>query len=199
MRESLSHDFEEQKHWDAMREGSVASLEWLYNNYAKLLYNYGRKIGTETPELEDAIHDLFVDLWKSRENISSTTSVRFYLYSSLRRRILRNSRGNDLFESRIEGIENALTSADPSAEQTLIDIEARNTQVLRLKKFLNDLSPRQYEALVLKFYDELSYEEIAAILNVNTQSARNLVQRGLEHLRHYLKLTISILFFFFLI
>src|SRR5688572_20444428 len=81
----------ELKHWDGLRCGEAASLEWLYNRYFKLLYNYGRKISGDDKCLEDGIHDLFVDLWRFRNNLSATTSVRFYLYRSLRRRLVRNA------------------------------------------------------------------------------------------------------------
>ena len=186
-------DTNEVDYWDRMRNGDPSAFSWLYNRYFKLLYNYGRKIRAEHKALEDAIHDLFVDLWRSRANLSKTTSVRFYLYRSLRRRLLRNQTEDVFF---IDGVirENVLMSA-PCMEQNIIDEEIRQHRVSHLNKLLNDLSPRQYEAMVLRFYDELSYEEIAGILNVNDQSARNLVQRGLAQLKQYSTLLLTGLLF----
>jgi RNA polymerase sigma factor (sigma-70 family) len=178
------------QYWNDLRGGDPASLSWLYDRYFKLLYNYGRKIRAEKKSLEDAIHDLFVDLWRFRENLSPTTSVRFYLYRSLRRRLVRNNAGKDLFMENGVIPEDLLLSV-PSLEQDIIEKEIQHHRVNHLKKLLNDLSPRQYEAMILRFYDELSFEEIGAILNVNEQSARNLVQRGLTQLRQYAKLLLS--------
>lgn len=191
------HDDIELKQWEAMRAGDEQSFAWLYDRYFKLLYNYGKKIGTTDAALEDGIHDLFVDLWRFRSSLSSTTSVRFYLYRSLRRRLMRNDSHSDFFTADGAIIEDALKAATPSSEQELIDEENNNQRIYRLKKLLSDLSPRQYEALVLRYYDEMSFDEIAAILNVNEQSARNLVQRGLLQLRHYAKYVISLMLFFF--
>jgi RNA polymerase sigma-70 factor (ECF subfamily) len=186
----------ELKQWEAMRAGSEQAFAWLYDRYFRLLYNYGKKIGTTDAALEDGIHDLFVDLWRFRSSLSSTTSVRFYLYRSLRRRLMRNDSRHNFFTADGSIIEDALKAATPSSEQELIDEENNNQRIYRLKKLLSDLSPRQYEALVLRYYDEMSFDEIAAILNVNEQSARNLVQRGLLQLRHYAKYVISLLVFF---
>jgi RNA polymerase sigma-70 factor (ECF subfamily) len=186
----------ELKQWEAMRAGNEQAFAWLYDRYFKLLYNYGKKIGTTDAALEDGIHDLFVDLWRFRSSLSSTTSVRFYLYRSLRRRLMRNDSRSNFFTADGAIIEDALKAATPSSEQELIEEENNNQRIHRLKKLLSDLSPRQYEALVLRYYDEMSYDEIAAILNVNEQSARNLVQRGLLQLRHYAKYVISLLVFF---
>lgn len=186
----------ELKQWEAMRAGNEQAFAWLYDRYFKLLYNYGKKIGTTDAALEDGIHDLFVDLWRFRSSLSATTSVRFYLYRSLRRRLMRNDSRSNFFTADGSIIEDALKAATPSSEQELIDEENNNQRIYRLKKLLSDLSPRQYEALVLRYYDEMSFDEIAAILNVNEQSARNLVQRGLLQLRHYAKYVISLLVFF---
>jgi RNA polymerase sigma-70 factor (ECF subfamily) len=191
------HDDIELKQWEAMRAGDEQSFAWLYDRYFKLLYNYGKKIDTADAALEDGIHDLFVDLWRFRSSLSSTTSVRFYLYRSLRRRLMRNDSRSNFFTADGAIIEDALKAATPSSEQELIDEENNNQRIYRLKKLLSDLSPRQYEALVLRYYDEMPFDEIAAILNVNEQSARNLVQRGLLQLRHYAKYVIGLMLFFF--
>jgi RNA polymerase sigma factor (sigma-70 family) len=185
----------ELQQWDAMRGGDEQAFSWLYDRYFKLLYNYGRKIGTSEAALEDGIHDLFVDLWRFRKTLSSTTSVRFYLYRSLRRRLMRNDSRNSYFTSDGSIIEDALKASTPSSEENLIDEEDNHQRIYRLKKLLSDLSPRQYEALILRYYDEMAFDEIAAILNVNEQSARNLVQRGLLQLRHYAKYVISLTLF----
>ena len=177
------------QNWDGLRKGNAHSLECLYSRYFALLYSYGRKISAERKSVEDAIHDLFVDLWRFRENLSPTTSVRFYLYRSLRRRLVRNSGRRLVFENAL--LSESLLESVPCEEQDIIEREADGRRVSHLKKLLNDLSPRQYEAMTLRFYDELSFEEIGDILNVNAQSARNLVQRGLSQLKQYSKLLLT--------
>ena len=177
-------------YWNRLRESDARALEWLYNRYFKLLYNYGRRISSDEKALEDGIHDLFVDLWRFRQNLSPTTSVRFYLYRALRRRIVRNENGKDRFVDDAF-IQEGLLHSVPCLEHDIIEKESQDHRVAHLKKLLNDLSPRQYEAMVLRFYDEMSFEEIGGILNVNEQSARNLVQRGLTQLKQYSKLILG--------
>lgn len=180
----------ERSHWNALRQGDSRALAWLYDRYFKLLYNYGRKLNVDTKSVEDAIHDLFVDLWRFRSNLAPTTSVRFYLYRSLRRRLVRNN-ALDSFLLNNQSLEGEGYNVVPSKEQDLIEKETDDLRIQQLQKMLNDLSPRQYEAMVLRFYDELSFEEIGGILDVNEQSARNLVQRGLAQLKQYSKLLLT--------
>jgi RNA polymerase sigma-70 factor (ECF subfamily) len=190
---------EDLKYWEGMIRGDENAFAKLYESYFKLLYNYGRKICGERTRVEDCIHDLFVDLWRYRENLSSTTSVRFYLYRSLRRKLVKQKEGEMWLYDDTSFIDDVLRLSTQSQEYDIIESESKDQKSAKLQKLLNDLSPRQLEALVLYFYDEFSYDEIAAILNVNTQSARNLVQRGLVQLRDYAKLIVSIgLFLLFL-
>ena len=189
---SASKDLE---YWEGMLHGDEKAFGNLYQLYFKLLYNYGRKICSDVSKVEDSIHDLFVDLWRYRYNLSSTTSVRFYLYRSLRRRLVRDKDHTLSFSDDESFFEGVLQLASPSRESEIIQHEATDSRVRQLKKLMNDLSPRQYEALVLFFYDEFSYSEIASILDVNEQSARNLVQRGLIHLREYGKHIVSLILF----
>ncbi|HEY0742708.1 MAG TPA: sigma-70 family RNA polymerase sigma factor [Chryseosolibacter sp.] len=180
------------KCWEAMIRGDENAFAKLYESYFKLLYNYGLKICSERARVEDCIHDLFVDLWRYRANLSSTTSVRFYLYRSLRRKLVKEKENSMWLYDDASFVAEVLLLSTQSQEHDIIETESKDQKTAKLKKLLNDLSPRQFEALVLYFYDEFSYEEIAAMLNVNEQSARNLVQRGLVQLRDYAKHIVSI-------
>jgi RNA polymerase sigma-70 factor (ECF subfamily) len=178
--------------WEAMCKGDENAFAKLYQSYFKLLYNYGRKICSDSARVEDCIHDLFVDLWRYRSTLSSTTSVRFYLYRSLRRKIVKEKDEVLKLYDDATFIQEVINLSSHSAEHDIIQTESRDHKTAQLRKLLNDLSPRQYEALVLYFYDEFSYDEIAAILSINEQSARNLVQRGLLQLRDYAKHIVSL-------
>ena len=177
--------------WERIKKSDRAALADLYDRYVKALYNYASKMCKDKEAVEDAIHDLFVDIWRYRETISSASSVRYYLYLSLRRKVIKSEmKRASLLHDGVKW-EEVKSLVLPPAENSLIELEASDERTRRLKKYLNNLSPRQYEAIVLRFYDDFSYEEIASLMNLNAQSARNLVQRGLMHLRQYSQLLIS--------
>jgi RNA polymerase sigma factor (sigma-70 family) len=183
--------FNEAVLWDGIKAGDRSAFAQIYDQHLKALYNFANKICQDSLLIEDAIHDLFVDLWKYRENLSSTISVRAYLYASLRRRIVKldNQNSNIL---RYDHKWEELNMVSFSQESEITEKETKDEQIKKLKAHLNNLSPRQYEAIILRFYDELSYEEIALIMEVNEQSVRNLIQRGLSHLRQFSGLVMSL-------
>jgi RNA polymerase sigma factor (sigma-70 family) len=170
----------------------MSALARIYDLHVGALYNFGNKICQDATLVEDAIHDLFADLWKYRETLAPANSVRAYLYASLRRKIVKEHAKN-ASKLRYDHRWEELNLTVHSVETTRIEKEVSEEQLKKLKAHLNNLSPRQYEAIILKFYDDLSYADIAVIMEMNEQSVRNLIQRGLEHLRQYSKLVISAL------
>ncbi len=168
----------------------------IYERYVNVLYNYAVKICKDPDLIEDSIQDLFIDIWRYRKNLADTDSVKYYLYFSLRTKIARQSSTASRLIS--EGIrwDDIKGLASGSFEQELIESEQHDERAMRLKKYLHNLSPRQYEAIVLRFYDEFSLDEIGKIMDMNPQSVRNLIQRGIIQLKQYSQLLISLLFFF---
>lgn len=175
----------EEEIWAGVHKGDYSALKELYNRFFKALYAYGLKMTGNQMATEDAIHDLFMDVWKYRETLSQTTSIRFYLYRSLRRKIYKN----DEATAKVLSFDPALMAEDlyeSTEEQRIIIGEHTQEATERLKEKMKELPERQQESIALKFFGELSYKEIAKIMNVNEQSARNLIQRGLDHLRRHM-------------
>lgn len=177
--------------WKKLKRSDKCAFAMLYERHVGMLYNYASKMCKDKVWIEDCIQDLFIDLWRYRRNLADTTSVKFYLYHSLRCRLFKSS-SNTLWTFR-DGVnwEDVERLMSLSPEDDRIEAESVDELTRKLQKFLHNLSPRQYEAIVLRFYDGFSYEEIASIMQVNSQSIRNLIQRGLVQLRQYAQYLIS--------
>ena len=185
--------------WSRIKRGDKCAFALLYERYVSLLYNYASKICKDKNLVEDSIQDLFIDLWKYRASIAPTTSVKYYLYFALRTRIARASSKVSWFLREGVSWDDIKGFMTISSEMEMIEAETTDEKTRKIQKYLHNLSPRQYEAIVLRFYDEFTYEEIANVMNVNSQSVRNLIHRGLAQLKQYTQLLTSwiasILFF----
>lgn len=169
--------------WQQFRAGSREAFEQLTGYFYRDLYFYGYRFTQDTDLLKDCLQDLFVDLWVYRRKVVDTEYIRPYLYKSLRRKIFRelNRSGAPLADDELPFLE--LDDDHPTAEQQLIQTELASYQTSRLNALLSRLSARQREAIHLKFYGELTNDQIADVLNVNKQSVANLLHRGLTRLR----------------
>jgi len=134
--------------------------------------------------ISDCIQDVFVELWIKRENLSEHVSVlKFYLIKSLRRRILRRRSTDKRLLGDREIPDDYDYTVEFNIELSLIQEQTSHEIAAQLKGSIAQLSARQQEAMYLKFYENLSYEEIALFLNTNIKAVYNLVGKSILSLR----------------
>jgi RNA polymerase sigma factor (sigma-70 family) len=178
--------------WQAFKNGDRQAFSTIYNVYIEDLLSYGYRVTTDRQLIRDSIQDLFLQLWQSRNSLTDTDSIRFYLYGSLRNRIVRNTEKNpiqtidstDLFDNIIGAL---------SFEDDLIAMERLTEQKQRLKRAISELPKRQQEILQLRYYHDFSLEEISNIMQINNQSVRNLLHRAITDLREYFSFLLIII------
>lgn len=175
------------KLWDDFLNGDTVAFSKLYKQHASMLYSYGFKISHDASITEDCIHDLFVYLWNKRNTISQTDSPGKYLVVSFRRMLIKKLSSRQ--KKGILDVEDMSTKGDSTsenAESLWIKQEENTLKNSRLKNAMSMLSKRQQEALHLKYIEEMSYEDICDIMEINYQSVRNLISKALFELRSFM-------------
>jgi len=178
--------------WDRFRAGDQKSYEILYKRHFKILAQYGYKISGDPLLTEDAIQDVFIDLWRRRSFLSETKNPKFYLFKALRNQLIRNGR-NDVFDKSNDIDEFLDYLVTLSEEQQLIEHETRTDQVKHIRKAISQLSPRQQEVITLRFYHGMSIHDISQLMTLSPQSVNNLLSRSYAVLRmiiHFLSMLI---------
>jgi RNA polymerase sigma factor (sigma-70 family) len=184
---------EESRNWTALKAGDLGGLEALYNEHSDSLYKYGMVLCQDSEKVKDCLHDLFVYVWNFRDRLNIPDSSRAYLMVSLRRRLFeKGSKMTELTQS-VETIDNEEILTE-GIEERWIREEDESTQQVKLKKAMGRLSERQREIIHMKYFERLDYDEIGNIMDLNYQSARNLVTRALTALRKEMTIILIILF-----
>ena len=185
---------QEQTLWKDMISGNKKSFEDLYNQYFQALINYGFRITKNENLIEDAVQELFISIWNNRTNLSEVNEVKFYLFRSLKNKILRQLE-KDIFDKSedVDVYLDLLISI--SEEQKKIDSEQLNANLDTLQRAIAHLPIRQQEVINLKYYHDFTLDEIAKLMDVNKQSVSNLLFRSYAILRKLFK-NLSILIFF---
>jgi RNA polymerase sigma factor (sigma-70 family) len=165
--------------WDAFLKSDRNALGMLFSRHYPMLFQYGCKISQDTATIEDCIQELFSDLWRNRPQTPSV-SIKAYLLKALKYKILRQ-----LGKNQKVSLEN-----DPdvglfeiSHEAFLIETYENKRKALQVAAALNQLSPRQKEVVYLKFYQNLKYEELSLVMNINYQVARNLLYQAMRSMK----------------
>ena len=170
--------------WQQLKNGSELALGKLIKKYFNLLQNYGYKFVRNEDFVKDCVQEVFVEIWSRRQNISQPDSVRAYLLSSVRKKILRESiRQKINADDEIINIENDLKFAEFSPELLIIEQENTQETIKKVSGLLNSLPKRQREVIYLRFYQNLERDEIAHIMGVNSQSGSILLQAAVKTIR----------------
>jgi RNA polymerase sigma factor (sigma-70 family) len=160
-----------------------AAIERLFRTHYRLLRNYGTKMVDNPPLVEDAIQDVFLALWKGTTRVADLTAPKSYLLTALRRRVLERQSAQESRRQRNRRHAKDSPSFKISQEALLISEELRAEQKERLDQALATLSDRRKEALYLRFRHGLTYGEIASVMAIQDQTARNYVSEALQFLR----------------
>lgn len=179
---------EELYFWDQFRKGDENAYACLYRSYVHILYQYCSQFTIDKPLIKDCIHDLFVELWRNRMTLGDTTSVRFYLMASIKRKLVRHLNAQQKHTSNEDIPVEYWHINTPSHENQLISEEEFESTNQHLNVAINGLPRRQREAIFLKFYMNLNNHEIADLMKINIQSVYNLVFGALGNLKKQMTL-----------
>ena len=165
----------------SFQAGNMAAFSQLYNLHINVLFNYGLKLTIDKELLKDCIHDIFVKLYTKRDELGTIDNLRSYLFISLKNKLCDELRRRMYMSDTV--VEEVSLSTPTDVEDDYMAKEQRNNEFSLVKRLLDQLSPRQREALTLYYIEEKKYEDICEIMNMNYQSVRNLMHRGLTKLR----------------
>lgn len=185
MKNSQSDD---QEIWCAFRAGDQDAFASIFDRHYRQLYSYGKQFLDDETLTDDAIQDLFINLWRTRENLTEDIdNIKFYLFRCLRRNIRRLSdrekrlQGQDLERAVDEFAHHFVTPAPGAGDE-----ESLLTR--RLKMVLAQLPNRQREAVMLRYYENFKTEEIAVIMGVSVKTVQNTLFNAMTSLRSHSEL-----------
>ena len=179
----LPENIVDQVLWNKIKTGNKSCFNELFRRYYSELYYYGIKIFSDSDFIKECIQEVFVRIWETRENLSDVQNLKSYLLVSLRRKIL-TAKERNMHRVEIGDIE---TGSFIFEENEFEQHEEISNEIRKiLLKAVNSLTRKQRELIILFFYHELSYHEIAQVIGISVPAVRNLMYRTLVHLREIL-------------
>ncbi|WP_138476938.1 RNA polymerase sigma factor [Dyadobacter bucti] len=167
--------------WQKFKSGDRAVFESMIRDHYRTLFDYGKKLITDQDALTDCIHDLFTTLWDRREFLGTTDQIKPYLLKSLRNRIFKEKQRSTIFISLEDGDELFLN--DENIESRIISSEHTDETKKQIGYVLHTLTHRQQEIIYLKFYENLTNDQIATVLGITRPAVANLLHITLKLFR----------------
>ncbi|PSL45455.1 RNA polymerase sigma factor (sigma-70 family) [Chitinophaga niastensis] len=179
--------------WGRFLQGDRHAFAEIYDAHIDDLFHYGMHFCQDNERVKDCLQDLFQDLWITRDHLTANIqNIRYYLISSLRRRLLRSLRKDRRYQHREswEAFEFEFTS--PLESQLILE-ETAEEQKRLLQQALSSLSRRQREAIYLRFFQNLSYTEVAEIMSMQVDSVYNTISKAISILKKNISLPLLLL------
>ncbi len=143
------------------------------------LFGFARYIVREPAAAHDVLQDVYMKLWKIREEVDPARSLKALMYQMVRNYALNHERQRKTRSA--QSIDDSLR--EPAAPVTIErDMEARALGE-QIERWVSELPERRREAFVLSRYEGLSHDEIARIMELTPRTVNNHVVLALQDLR----------------
>ncbi|QDH79400.1 sigma-70 family RNA polymerase sigma factor [Echinicola soli] len=167
--------------WSAFLDGDDEALGYIYAENIDRLYNYGRQFTRNKSLVKDTIQDVFCQLIDDRKKLRNARSVRAYLMACFRRRLIEALKQERRDVDAVLEEEAFFISVDASSY--FIDSNLSLDQKKILERYCNELPVRQREIIMMRFFENMPYEEIAEVMGLaNAKTVRTMMYRGLNKL-----------------
>jgi len=185
--------FEEKELLLNLQGGDKTAFKQFFNRYQQLVYNVCYRMSDSREDAEDITQDVFIKAFQSIANFRGDAKLSTWLYRIAVNTCLKYQNRKKL--NRLVSLDFLLKEEEKhnsvfysEAPDQKIEI-SETAQIVR--SVIQKLSARQQTAVVLHRYENLSYEEIARIMEISIPAVESLLHRAKENLVEKLKKILS--------
>lgn len=165
-----------------LKKGCLKAFDAIYNMYAKRLYAYSIQFTKSSEEAEEIVQDVFVKLWKSREDIQQDETLNSLLFIIARHYLInayRSKVNHPVYAEYIHYVN------ELSVNNTLDNLEY-DEFLRKLNNEIKKLPLTQQKVINLSRFQQLSNKEVAEKLSLSEQTVKNQLSLGLKTLKENL-------------
>jgi len=164
------------------QSGDISAFETLYRQYEKLVYRTAYLITGNKEAAEDTLQEVFISVWKSRHTYDpnrgklTTWLHRITINQCSKEKARRAPAAVSLEEKGID-----LPEMKPQSQPE--DILVSKLEYERLLRAMDSIDTKHRAVLVLRYFNDLSYQEIAETLEIPLGTVKSRLNQGLRYLK----------------
>ena len=165
--------------WQA---GEISAFEALFRQYEKLVYRTAFLITGSREASEDVLQEVFISVWRSRHTYDPNKGkLTTWLHRITVNECLRKKRAGISVTVSIEG--KGVDPPDMKRESRPDEISITRIEYDRLLRAMSALDTRHRSVLVLRYFNDLSYREIADALEIPLGTVKSRLNQSLKYLK----------------
>ena len=165
-------------------QGDENSFEELFRLFSKKIYHISRKMRLSHQEAEEVVQEVFLYIWKNREQLDPELSINAYMIAIIRSLIIKKNRKEArffAFQQYQIPLTDSLSSHTPQDDLIFSEFHKLSMEIIE------KLPPAQKQVFMMRHLENKSYEEIAVKLNVSQRTVENQVFRATKWVKKRLK------------
>lgn len=168
---------------ERIREGDLKLFEDIFRAYYKQLCIFANRYLNSIDSAEEVVQDIFYQVWKKRNELTIKSSLKSYLFTSVKNNCLQQIRVHklDLKYENYYKMHYSNESRDPAEELRAKELSET------ISKALNTLPVKCRQVFEMSRYDGLKYHEIAEKLSISVKTVEANMGKALKHFRLHLK------------
>ncbi len=176
-----------------LKQGDREVFGKVYEQYHKPLYYLAMRYLKKESLAEDALQDVFLQLWHYRAQLRDDLPLKGFLFTSMKHHLLNAVRKhkNEILKHTIY-----MQHQEIGVNDTENAVNYQLSQQL-IQQGFNTLPAKKKEILALSFYEGLSNQEIAHKLHLSEHTVRSQLSQSNKLLRAFLEKVIYLMVVFF--
>lgn len=165
-----------------LSEGSEKSFRLLFDFFAPKILNTAKKMGLSTEDAEELQQEIFLVIWKNRDQLKPELSFNAYLLSILKSKMIKKAQRN---ARKVAYEKYALNTFQIASSETENELEyAEMEQVSR--SFINELPSAQRAVFLMKNSDNMRSGEIAVKMGISKRTVENHIYAATRRIKERL-------------
>lgn len=174
-----------------LKQGDRSAFEALMRKYYPRILNFSYRFISNRQIAEDLSQDVFMKVYKSAWRYRPRSRFQTWLYTIAKNVCLNELRRkrnlmvslDETHESGENELRKEIADSGSDPDKALLEKE----KAALIQAAINDLPENQRIAVILKRYDNFSYAQIAATLNITDKAVKSLLSRAKVNLKNKLK------------
>jgi len=171
---------------EAFQAGDEFAFVSLYNRYKNAVFAFCVKMLLDRVQAQDVMQETFLRVYENRDRLSNTASFKSWLFT-----IARNQCLNQLRRTKRQVQLDEEKEVNNRMPETPVSELEKNERIELVTRYLSQLKPDYREVIILREYQNLSYEEIAAVTRSTLSAVKSRLFKARRRLADFMNPVIN--------
>lgn len=169
---------------ERIAKGDKVAVQDCMDAYGGLVWSLARRMLSNVDDAEDAVQEIFIDIWKNAERFDETQASETTFVAMIARRRLIDRMRRTQRQPNIDSLDDILIEPSKNYHHQIQScVEAKEAA-----EAMSSLRPEQRQVLQLSIFQGLSHQEIATLTGMPIGTVKTHARRGLIQIRELLGL-----------